>query len=421
VNFTGERVIPGEVDPDLLNEHLARYYFARRFSAGKVVLDAACGSGYGSAMLGENAKAVYGADISPEAIKYARRVYGSPNLYFSEADCLALPFPTARFDLVVAFEIIEHLKDPEALLGELDRVLSPSGLLLLSTPNRLYYTEERGETNPFHDHEFSFEELEEALRKRFPHRAILFENHVPGVLLADSSESADLSSPSSILTEKAPAVSSNESGKKGGERAGKTAHYFVAVCAHRPLDPLSPLLYLPSTGNVLRERETHIRRLTGYLAEAKADADRARTAMERAMAEAEEAKIDAARLRAQVEEMRAGYERQIQDLNGVLEERLRWAQDLDRQLTEKGSYISQLQSDIESKVQWALSLQQELEQARTALQKLQQEFDERTAWALRLDGELKERLGDLRTLYGSRWYRLGKNLRLSPVPPSDHP
>jgi len=462
VDFTGERVIPGAVDPDLLNEHLARYHFACRFSSGKVVLDAACGSGYGSAMLAENAKAVYGADISPEAVEYARRVYGAPHVFFTQSDCLALPFPAAQFDLVVAFEIIEHLEDQEAFLQEMDRVLSPSGILLLSTPNRLYYTEERGETNPFHHHEFSFEEFENALQPLFAHRAILFENHVPGVLLAGSGSSSALRSPSSVVTESKGASSHGET--NNGEGPENTAHYFVAVCSHRPLDPVSPLLYLPSTGNVLREREAHIRQLSGYLAEAKADADRARAEMARVGDEWKEmrARLDEVHnmleeLNGQVEERSRWAQnldrelternetiRQLQDehesdvqwalslqddlaqtrgafetLQREFDERTRWAQNLDRELAERNESIRQLQEEHDSKVKWALSLQDELTQARGALEILQREFDERTAWALTLNTELNERLADLRTLYSSRWYQIGKKLRLSPVPPSD--
>ena len=149
--------------------------------------------------------------------------------------------------------------------------------------------------------------------------------------------------------------------------------HLVALCSSQPLDPIRPLLYLPSTGNVLREREVHIRLL----------------------------------------------QQREQELEQLLEERTQWARDLDQRLSEKDGYVLQLQADYDSKVRWALSLQQDVEQARLALQKLQLEFEERTAWALKLEGELKERREDLRLLYGSLWYRIGKNLRLSPIPASD--
>lgn len=393
MKFTGERVIPGEGDADLFNEHRARYLFAQRFSSGKRVLDAACGSGYGSALLAENATAVLGVDIAKEAVEYARLHYGSPKVRFAQADCAALPSASAQFDLVVAFEIIEHLKNPEAFLAELKRVLQPSGLLLLSTPNRLYYTEDRGEVNPFHHREFSFSELDELLRSFFAHHAILFENHVAALLVAGPE--ADTNPAVSLA---AGLVQEDSKRPSTAEERARAAHYLVALCSAQPLQPIPPLLYLPSTGNVLRERETHIHLLGKQLDEAKQERDLAR---------------------ARFLELGAPLQKREKELNDVIEERTRWARELDQKLAEKDAYVLQLQADYDAKIQWAMDLQRELEQTRSALQRLQQEFEERTAWALKLDSELKDRQEDLRLLYSSRWYRIGKNLRLSPIPSSD--
>jgi len=163
--FTGERLIPGQVDVDLLNEHLARYAFAARLARGKRVLDAGCGAGYGSAELAHAALAVTGADIATEAIEFAQEHYRLPNLHFEQATCGALPHPDSCFDLVVAFEVIEHLARWREFLLEVRRVLSPGGQFMVSTPNKLYYTESRGVQgiNPFHIHEFEFEELRSEL------------------------------------------------------------------------------------------------------------------------------------------------------------------------------------------------------------------------------------------------------------------
>src|SRR5713226_8848238 len=125
--FTGERVIAGEVDPDLLNEHMARYAFAARVAGGRRVLDAGCGPGYGAAELGRSAREVLGIDIADEAVAYARKHYQSANLQFERASCLEIPAPDGSFDLVVAFEIIEHLADWRALLREVQRVLARAG------------------------------------------------------------------------------------------------------------------------------------------------------------------------------------------------------------------------------------------------------------------------------------------------------
>ena len=77
--FTGERVIPGAVDEDLWNEHFARYAFAARLARRKRVLDAGCGSGYGSAELARSARMVVGADVAREAVDYARGHYPLAN------------------------------------------------------------------------------------------------------------------------------------------------------------------------------------------------------------------------------------------------------------------------------------------------------------------------------------------------------
>src|SRR6476620_9960902 len=85
--FTGERVIPGQVDADLLNEHMARYAFAARLSRRKQVLDAGCGAGYGAAELARTAAGVLGVDRSAEAIAFARAEYPAPNPRFAEPHC----------------------------------------------------------------------------------------------------------------------------------------------------------------------------------------------------------------------------------------------------------------------------------------------------------------------------------------------
>ena len=125
--FTGERLVPGEVDVDLLNEHLARYAFAARLSRGKRVLDAGCGAGYGSAELAASAVSVVGVDVAPEAVAFATAHYQLPNLRFELASCTALPHSPGSFDLVAAFEVIEHLADWRGFLAEARRVLSPNG------------------------------------------------------------------------------------------------------------------------------------------------------------------------------------------------------------------------------------------------------------------------------------------------------
>jgi SAM-dependent methyltransferase len=99
--FTGERFLPA-CTGEIAYEHWHRYAFARRFVAGKRVLDAACGEGYGSALLGEAAASVVGVDIDGPTIAHAGSRYGSEGrVRFIEGSCTELPLPDASIDVVV--------------------------------------------------------------------------------------------------------------------------------------------------------------------------------------------------------------------------------------------------------------------------------------------------------------------------------
>lgn len=156
-----ERVSPEISDQALYLEHLARYIFAgERLTAGMRVLDAACGAGYGASYLGELGASIVGVDINAEAVSEARKRY--PDISFLTMDCARLTFEDASFDGVVAFEMIEHIPDYTACLGEIWRVLRSGGLLILSTPN-VSENRKGSSCNPYHCHELSKEDLQKAL------------------------------------------------------------------------------------------------------------------------------------------------------------------------------------------------------------------------------------------------------------------
>ena len=71
MKFTGERFVPERVPEQMILEHLHRYHLAARLAAGREVLDAACGAGYGSAILAAQAVRVTGLDLSAETVAYA--------------------------------------------------------------------------------------------------------------------------------------------------------------------------------------------------------------------------------------------------------------------------------------------------------------------------------------------------------------
>ena len=162
MEFTGERFIMDSSTGIMQGDHLKRYEFAKGFAPGKRVLDIACGSGYGSAMLAEGAaKSVTGVDISPEAVAFAKgRFGGLPNLTYLNEDACA--FRKGEFDLITSFETIEHLNQRDTFLANLYSMLVPGGILLISTPNKAIKSPTRPSNSPknkFHVYEYRQEEF----------------------------------------------------------------------------------------------------------------------------------------------------------------------------------------------------------------------------------------------------------------------
>lgn len=175
--FTGERFIPGQGGAVIAYEHIHRYAFAARWAIGMRVLDIATGSGFGAALLAGRAAGVWAIDIDAQSLRSAADRYGCTNMIFLQADAVRLPFPDKSMDLVVAFEVLEHVKDQEGLVRELARVVSPSGMVLISTPDKAAYSDARGYTNPFHVSEFYREDFLALLSAHF--RAVrLFQQQV---------------------------------------------------------------------------------------------------------------------------------------------------------------------------------------------------------------------------------------------------
>jgi SAM-dependent methyltransferase len=416
--FTGERLIPGEVDIDLLNEHMARYHFAARLARGKRVLDAGCGAGYGSAELADVAESVTAVDIAPEAVEYARAHYALPNLAFHQASCTALPFASGAFDLVVAFEVIEHLEKWRDFLEEVRRVLAPAGQLIVSTPNRLYYTESRGTggANPFHVHEFDFDEFTAELRQFFPYVSMFLENHIEGVTFQPRE-------PGNTVEARVDAA----------EPVPGESHFFIAVCAHRPQVGNPTFVYVPRVANVLRERERHIAKLEGELATKDQWLDKAQ--------------LDLAEFDREHQKLLVMFRQQKEEL----EQSNHWAEELNAALAARGARIDELQEELardqenarqvaaaynakiaaleqegREKTQWALDTEARLTaeirkiadtlaQTNTTLEQTERDLQERSAWALRLEEEKRQLEDQLNMVRASRWIKLGRKIGLGPA------
>lgn len=172
--ITGERWNP-KVQNETAIEHLHRYALAREFSAGKAVLDIACGEGYGTRLLAENASSVTGIDIDNKTIELAKKRYATGNIQFLRRDATNTQLPDATFDLIVSFETLEHIEDHAGFMKEIKRLLKPDGLLLISTPDKTEYSEKSGHKNPFHVKELNRTEFEILISASFRNFNMLYQ------------------------------------------------------------------------------------------------------------------------------------------------------------------------------------------------------------------------------------------------------
>jgi len=167
LEFTGERFTP-ECVREIWYEHFHRYALARELVGELEVLDAACGEGYGTALLASAAASATGVDVSPQAIEHARQRYAGEGIEFRVADCLDLPFEDGSFDCIVSFETLEHLEDHDGLMKEFRRVLKPGGFVVLSSPDKAIYTDLLKNDNEHHLRELYRPEFEDLLGRFFP-------------------------------------------------------------------------------------------------------------------------------------------------------------------------------------------------------------------------------------------------------------
>lgn len=234
LEFTGERFTP-ECVREIRYEHWARYAFAQTLARGKRVLDAACGEGYGSAMLASAAASVLGVDIAQDAVAHAKARYAAHlNLRFAQGDCTALDVPAASFDLIASFETLEHVAAQRELIAGFARALNADGILVVSSPDKHAYSEVSGFRNEFHVRELYREELLALLARHFPHvrlygQKLLFQSAIWNL-------------------DRTPrrVAAATASGEDGETRPALdyAPLYFIAVCSRAPLPDSLPDLAL---------------------------------------------------------------------------------------------------------------------------------------------------------------------------------
>ena len=214
---TGERFIPEKMnDPATVTEHYQRYNAALSLVKDKIVLDIASGAGYGTHFLSSAARMAYGVEIDQKAVDYSREHYAKSNLKYLQGSVEHIPLEDHSVDVVVSFETIEHVSAElqVRMMEEIKRVLKDDGILFISSPEKRYYSEERGYVNPYHVHELYASEFKDLLEKHFSHIkfagqrflygccAIWNDNTSGNMVLCDSltqTQSTELSKPHYIL------------------------------------------------------------------------------------------------------------------------------------------------------------------------------------------------------------------------------
>jgi len=196
----------------IYDEHLVRYQLASQLVKNKVVLDVACGSGYGSYFLAQaQAQQVVGVDIDETTVQTAQKKYSANNLqYITDSAETLEKLKDKSFDVVVSFETIEHLQNYHSYLQALRRVLKNDGLAIISTPNAEAFTEV---DNPFHLKEFTEAELVLALRTVWTHVQLYQQSNALASVITANDQ---------------PALASFS-------QEPKQALYFVAICSNAPL------------------------------------------------------------------------------------------------------------------------------------------------------------------------------------------
>lgn len=251
--FMRERYVPGTWSKIAEYEHLPRYALAKRLVQGKAVLDFGCGTGYGSAVLAGAGGRVLGLDIDAEAIAWARSTHTGSGAQFHCCDDLGATLPSASFDVVTCFEMIEHvdLQTQNRVIEQIARLLRDEGVFVISTPNP-EITGMYG-ANPYHLREMTQHEFSELLGVHFPYVHIV-EQRV-----------RDSISFESVQTEGAASLEVLDG--HSGSRLIPLA--YVAFCSRQPLSKIPATVMFDDSRDVIhhfldQEKKKNVLRFSSY-------------------------------------------------------------------------------------------------------------------------------------------------------------
>lgn len=328
MEFTGERLVPTVKGyDDLFLEHVSRYMFASSIVGGKTVLDMGCGCGYGSYHLARSgAASVLGIDLSEEAIEYCRNNYTHEGLVYKTHNILDTGLEDESFDTIVSFEVFEHVDSPERLLSEVKRLLKPEGVFVVSTPNvRTYVAGGENGDNIYHVKEYTPEEFQGFLAGEFPRIYYYSQSHAGGQAIVPAMEANGVTGiEAGVRLVRSPV------GSTWGESVPMAASlekcaYMIALCRPEKSNEMTiPGAGFYSMGEDLGGTEDRILDLV----------------------------------------------RHNQKMNRELDERGRWAHDLQKEIALRDETIKRMQKDFEERTNWALELDRKVEEQAGQIEEL---------------------------------------------------
>ena len=348
MEFTGERYLPELDAAEIGYEHWHRYLFASPFVQGKTVLDIACGEGYGSFYLSSLAKHVVGVDISQEAIDYAASKYIKHNLEFKTGAASKIPIKDESvFDVVVSFETIEHMAeaDQSLFLAEVKRLLKPNGVFLVSTPNKLVYSDLTGHKNEFHFREFFVPEFKEFLFARFKYADFFGQKIEVGSYISRLDHKRGNSTEYNISFTEQGFRPTNEP---------RDQVYLLAVCSDEPVIETGPSFAMDRSYRIVSKREWQIQNLTNQVHENEQVVQQ---------------------LSNQITALEKSREVQFQSLSAQIAERDQTIQALYTQIAERDQTIQSLSGQVAERDQTIQSLSGQVAERERTVQTLSTQFE----------------------------------------------
>lgn len=430
---SGERYMPDQREVQMALEHWHRYLFAESRCVGSVVLDVACGAGYGTALIARSAERAIGFDKDSCTVDYARLHYESPACEFMVGDARDMPFLDDTFDVVVSFETIEHLpeEDHEKFLEQVKRVLDPNGIFILSTPNRQVYNLSKKQENKFHKKEYDLEELVASLEVKFSHIEVL---GLRALML--SHLGSQFEKPDHIY-----GIEIGDHGFSPVEVLELPPEYYVVICSEKPLNAIESTICVDYKDALNEQMNDHlcqlvnakgnVDRLVEELAQAKDTIDALSSEIEIArrshsVRDEQEAELQA-KIKQLKETLSLTYDESVnaslEEKDRVLAETVKKMEDLDRSKQELISRYSadrqglcsdrdrvsvelmETRDQLFSTVLMLRSLEDRLKEANILVKEKQVVMQEQSEDLVAISRRLER-------LKSNRWVRLLGNLRL---------